>query len=279
MAYEAEISRANPSCFMFLIDQSGSMGDPFGGPGGHRRKADGVADAINRLLQNLTLTCAKSEGIRDYYLVTVLRYGSVVGPALGGVLSGQTLVPMSQVADNPIRLEERRQKIEDGAGGLVEETVKTPIWFEPVAKGGTPMCEALREGSKILDAFVAEHPESFPPIVVNISDGEATDGDPTEAAAAITEHQTADGHALLFNLHLSSSTSPSISFPSDEASLPDQHGRLLFEISSSLPPPMRSAAKSEGFAIDEGARGLVFNADMVKLVQFLDIGTRPGNLR
>jgi hypothetical protein len=54
MPYTAEISRANPSCFLFLIDQSGSMADPFGG-GAARRKADGVADAINRLLQNLVI--------------------------------------------------------------------------------------------------------------------------------------------------------------------------------------------------------------------------------
>ena len=28
MAYSAEISRTNPSCFLFLIDQSGSMQEP-----------------------------------------------------------------------------------------------------------------------------------------------------------------------------------------------------------------------------------------------------------
>jgi hypothetical protein len=230
-------------------------------------------------LQNLVLTCAKSEGIRDYYLVSVLRYGSSVGPGLGGPLSGQTLVAISQVADNPIRLDERTQKTEDGTGGLVDETVKIPVWFEPVAKGGTPMTEALREAGKILDTFVNDHPQSFPPIVVNITDGESTDGDPTEAAASIRKHATADGNALLCNLHLSSSNAAPVSFPSDDAVMPDQYGKLLFEMSSPLPAPMRSAAQSEGFAISEGARGLVFNADMVKVVQFLEIGTRPSNLR
>ena len=66
MPYSAEISRANPSCFLFLIDQSGSMEDPFGGGEATRKKADLVADAINRLLQNLVIKCAKEEGIRDY---------------------------------------------------------------------------------------------------------------------------------------------------------------------------------------------------------------------
>lgn len=63
MAYSAEISRGNPSCFLFLIDQSGSMADVFGGGEGNQKKADGVADAINRMLQNLVIKCAKEEGI------------------------------------------------------------------------------------------------------------------------------------------------------------------------------------------------------------------------
>jgi hypothetical protein len=29
--YTAEISRRNPGCFLFLIDQSYSMSEPFGG--------------------------------------------------------------------------------------------------------------------------------------------------------------------------------------------------------------------------------------------------------
>ena len=51
------------SCFL-LIDQSGSMEDPFAGSDSKRRKADLLADAINRLLQNLVIKCAKEEGIR-----------------------------------------------------------------------------------------------------------------------------------------------------------------------------------------------------------------------
>ena len=31
MAYQAEISRKNPGCFLFLVDQSESMEDPFAG--------------------------------------------------------------------------------------------------------------------------------------------------------------------------------------------------------------------------------------------------------
>ena len=31
MTYTADISRVNPGCFLFILDQSGSMSDPFGG--------------------------------------------------------------------------------------------------------------------------------------------------------------------------------------------------------------------------------------------------------
>ena len=74
MPYTAEIRRNNPTCFLFLVDQSSSMLEPSGG-NKERNKAEGVADAINRLLQNLALKCAKSDGIRDYFHVGVIGYG------------------------------------------------------------------------------------------------------------------------------------------------------------------------------------------------------------
>ena len=92
MSYQAEISRSNPSCFLFLIDQSGSMRDSFGADSG-KRKADGVADAINRLLQNLVIKCAKTEGVRDYYNVGVIGYGHRPGPAFAGALAGASSRP------------------------------------------------------------------------------------------------------------------------------------------------------------------------------------------
>jgi hypothetical protein len=81
MSYQAEISRTNPSCFLFLIDQSGSMEDPFaGGEASRAKRPIQVADAINRLLQNLVIKCAKEEGIRDYFHVGVIGYGDEGGP-------------------------------------------------------------------------------------------------------------------------------------------------------------------------------------------------------
>jgi hypothetical protein len=279
MPYSAEISRANPSCFLFLIDQSGSMEDPFAGGESLRKKADSVADAINRLLQNLVIKCAKEEGIRDYFYVGVIGYGDKVGPALSGALAGKELASISEIGNQPARIEQRVKKVEDGAGGLVEQPIRFPVWFDPKAHGATPMCQALKTAHDVLARWLPQHPDSFPPIVINLSDGEATDGNPAAAALALRQLHNNDGNVLLFNIHLSAKGGHPIEFPDSEANLPDQYARQMFELSSMLTPTMRSIAQHEGYVVSETSRGFVFNADMVSVIKFLDIGTRPSNLR
>ena len=117
MAYQADISRTNPSSFFFLLDQSGSMSDPFAGGDTGRSKADELATIINRLLASLVIRCSKEEGVRDYFEVGVVGYGGRVQSALDGTLDGLGLVPVSRLAQQPLRVEDRVQKISDGAGG------------------------------------------------------------------------------------------------------------------------------------------------------------------
>ena len=273
MPYAADLSRTNPTCFVFLIDQSSSMAEPFGAQP-DKAKAQGVADGINRLLQNLVLKCAKSDGIRDYFHVGVIGYGGRVAWALAGQMSGQKLVPVSVIANHPLRLEDRTRKVDDGAGGLAEQKFKFPVWFEAMAAGRTPMCQALAEATQAVTEFISRHPKCFPPLVINISDGMPTDGNPELAASAVRNLASADGQVLLFNAHLSASPARPVEFPSRESELTDPQARVLFRMSSVLPPKLRDAAKNEGFRVDDQPRGFVFNADLVSVLRFLDIGTR-----
>jgi hypothetical protein len=278
MPYTAEINRNNPSCILFLIDRSGSMNDVWAAESG-RKKADGLSDIINRLLQNLCLKCASGEGIRHYYDVGVIGYGASVGPAFGGSLAGKDLVSITEVADSPAKVLDRTKKVEDGTGGLVEQTVKFPIWFEPVANGATPMCQALTRAQGIISNWVGKHEASFPPIVINITDGEATDGDPSIPAASLTSLSTNDGNVLLFNVHISGASGVAMDFPDSESELPDDHAKLLFGMSSVLPDYMRNMAQQESIPVSDRTRGFVFQGDMTSVIRFLDIGTRPSNLR
>jgi hypothetical protein len=273
MPYAAEIRRTNPTCFLFLVDQSASMLEPFGG-NQDKNKAQGVADAINRLLQNLAIKCAKSEGIRDYFHVGVIGYGGKVAPAFGGALAAHRLAPISAIAKSPLRVEQRTRKVDDGAGGLIEQKFKFPVWFEPVAAGRTPMCKAMELARETLQEFLARYPECFPPLVMNITDGESTDGNPEEPAAKVRSLGSTDGNVLLFNAHLSAKQMRPIEYPDQEAGLPDKYARLLFRMSSVLPPKLQSAAQADGFIATPSSRGFVFNADVVAIVRFLDIGTQ-----
>jgi hypothetical protein len=271
--YSAEISRTNPTAILFLLDQSSSMLEPFGGQP-EKRKADGVADALNRLLQNLVLKCAKADGIRDFFHVGMIRYGGRVESAFGGPLAGATLVPVSKIANNPLRVEVRTRKVDDGAGGLADQQFKFPVWFEATPTGRTPMCAAFAKAKEYLQAFLGVQPNCYPPIVVNITDGQPTDGDPREPAQALRGLASKDGNVLLFNAHLSDKVNRPVEFPSDEAGLPDDFARLLFRMSSELPPKLLQAAKADRFPAAPGSRGFVFNADLVAVIRFLDIGTR-----
>jgi hypothetical protein len=278
MPYSAEISRANPSAFVFLIDQSGSMVEPIAGSE-NKRKCDSVADAINRLLHNLIIKCARGEGVRNFYEVCVIGYGSTVAPAFSGPLAGRDLVPLSEVASSPARVEERIRKVDDGSGGLIEQKVKFPVWFEPIAKGITPMGTALSLTSKVLKEWVVRHMASYPPIVINISDGEATDSGPVPQAEELCSLATEDGNVLLLNCHISNQTTQPIVFPDSDVDLPDSFSKSLFSVSSILPASMRELARAEGFNLGPDARGFAFNADLVELIRFLDIGTRSSNMR
>ncbi|MFL6228031.1 MAG: VWA domain-containing protein [Pyrinomonadaceae bacterium] len=270
--YSSQITRANPTCVVFLIDQSGSMADPFGGDD-LTRKADFVARVVNNALHDLVIRCTKTEEVRDYYHIAVIGYGRAVGPALAGTLSDRLLAPVSEVADQPARIESGYRRAADGAGGYLEVPVRYPVWVFPHADGGTPMCQALRRTRDMLRQWLAEHPRGFPPTVLHLTDGESGDGDPTEVGREIMSLATDDGQALLFNCHVSSRRSRKVEYPRDAAGLPDGFARTLYDISSPLPESFRAAAQQLGVAVAEDSRGFVFNADPSSVVQFYEIGT------
>src|SRR5262249_29255947 len=143
----------------------------------------------------------------------------------------------------------------------------------------TPMCQALQLAYTVLDKWVREHLTSFPPVVINITDGEASDGSPLIPAQAISSLATDDGKVLLFNCHLSSEPAPAIVFHDSEYNLIDEFARQLFLMSSVLPESFQQEASGHGYRVTSQTRGFAFNADLVDLIKFLAIGTRPANLR
>ena len=277
--YEQSISRKRPGCIVFLLDRSDSMKRPWGGNGDSL--AAGAARAINSILMELCLRAQKGQGISYHYFdVGIFGYGlrpiaggEGVESAFSGLLAGRTLVPIHEIRDNPAAL--RDVDSPDIGGG----TVRMPVWVDPVHGGRTPMCEAMAVAGQHTYEWAQAHPESFPPIIINITDGFVTDS-PYDGASLddwakrLMGIGTQDGSALLFNIFVAPESSGDLIFPDSSAGLPNP-GPDLFRISSVLPHPMIRNAAGAGIARQPGSRGFAFNvSDSSTLVKILEIGTR-----
>ena len=260
--YSADIDRSNPTCFVFLIDQSASMQEHYAGAAG-QSKSEALAYQINNLLAELIVKCSRPE-IRDYFHLAVIGYGPKVHSVFGG------LMPVSEV--------ERQARIESRVDPLTGAAALTPVWVNALADGMTPMCAALAQAQSLVEEWVLAHPKCFPPIVINLTDGEANDGQPVDSARRLTGVKSDDGFVLLFNGHLSSVVGGAIEFPGAAADLPaDAYARTLFEMSSVIPSAMQNKAQQRGIHIDSGARGMVFNSDFMAVANLLEMGTTMSN--
>jgi hypothetical protein len=297
MAYEQEISRQHPTLFVFLLDQSYSMEEPLGGnnPEGNR-KMDQLAIAINSWLNNMCIRCTGSEGVKHWVDVALIGYRTdmeanpIIESPLGGELGriakqeNRLLFSINEISDTPARTTQLTKSIfDEDTGEVMEVSEEALVWVEPMAEGGTPMCSALHTVYGIVEQWIQSHQDSFPPIVIHITDGESQEGDPLPYAEPIMDLETTDGQVLLFNCHLSMSQVDPFMFPHNDEILPDEQARVLYGMSSPFPDPIYERAVAEGFDLQSGARGMVFNADMVTLIRFLDMGTRvataPSGLR
>ncbi len=273
MPYSAEISRDNPTSILFVIDQSGSMDEKMTTG---KSKAEFVADVLNKTIYTLVTNCTKADGVRNYFDIGVIGYGgSGVGPGLGGSLSGAIVHPITALANSPLRVEDRTRLEDDGAGGVLERRIKFPVWFDPVSSGGTPMTAALTKAAEALVGWCDAHPNSYPPTIIHVTDGASTDGAPDSVGSALRQISTGDGECLLFNIHVSTQQGETIQFPNTDSALPDSYAKLLFGMSSMLPPHVAKLAADKGYRLAEAARGFMFNADPKDIANFFDIGTRP----
>ena len=144
MPYQADINRTNPGCFLFLIDQSGSMTHALGGQPGIR-KMDQAAETVNRTLDSISQRCSQGIEIRDYFQIGAIGYktdskgNSIVQSLLAETTVDQPFLPISRVVDIA-EVEDRQVKVSDGAGGLVEVERKVPIWLRAEAPNTAHPC-------------------------------------------------------------------------------------------------------------------------------------------
>ena len=260
MQYSADIDRENPTCFVFLIDQSASMQEQYAGAAG-QSKAEALAYQMNNLLRNLIVRCARGLEVMDYFYVAVIGYGNSIDSVFNG------LKPLSEI--NALA------RMVDQSDPLKGQEIMSQAWIDPIANGMTPMCAALKNAHGLVKEWVRGHPKCFPPIVINLTDGEPSDGDPVANAQRLMKVASTDGGVLVFNGHLSADASSPIEFPvlADELPKNNPYAHQLFEMSSVVPESMQAMAAALEIRIRPGARGMVFNSDLVMVAKLLDVGT------
>lgn len=280
MSYTQSLSSENPGYILILIDQSGSMSSKFGGTSGGS-KAEECAKAVNRVLRELGLTCTAGQVIKNRCDISVLSYGASGNQAknaLSGQLASKPVVTMQGLVNCCLKVDTVKMKISDGAGGLVEVDEQFPIWIEPIASGGTPMAAAFEMACNLVDSWTKSHQASFPPIVINITDGAPdSQSDAQVAASKLSQLGTSDGTTLILNAHISEGKAARVELPSSPSQLPpgDGNAKFLFDISSELPPVMFERAGAVGYNnLAPGSRGFVYNADAETMIRLLDVGTR-----
>lgn len=277
--YSQEITRRHRTAIVIALDQSTSMQEELRFGRLRMSKAEAVAYTANILITELIDRSRRKDGVRDYYDVAVVGYSN---DEVRNLLSDGGFVSIKRLAE---RMPEAvtlsfEEVMPDKSTALVKHNIHP--WIEPLAEGNTPLYEALLRIREMVEEWCEQEQnrESFPPIVFNITDGEASDCDDNElryAADMLRRTGTDDGDTLLINIHLSTDISqPSMIFPMAEELLSaNRYARLLAECSSIMPESFNSevaALKSIASAPPYYAMG--YNSSLVELLSIINIGSR-----
>lgn len=282
--YTAQITRATPTAFIFLIDHSVSMKSTTTLFGESISMAEAVARIVNRQINELVLRCIKSNEVRHYFDIAVVGYGDKSYSAWQGNLAGRDFVSPQELRDNPykriiVKEEKKTRK------GLVVKEVEKVQWIEANHTGSwTHFHKAFDHAKRLLDLWMEEHHEQdcYPPTIIHITDG-MYNGESKEniqqKANELKSMFTNDGNVLFFNIHISPNDNNGLTFPKNKEELNgNKYAEDLYELSSLLPLRYNDEiCKIKATDCSERHSAMAVNADMSTLIKLMDIGT-PTNI-
>lgn len=246
------------------------------------RKMDAAALIANFTIDELVMRSTRSGTIRDYYDISVIQYsGEGVEPIIANEDDGllhiihlQDTMPQP-VCYNIVQLED------DGTQSIIPITLHE--WVKPVAQGISPMYEAMIHIKSLVSKWCEDriNRNSFPPIVINITDGCCGDAEEDELCDITNEIGnigTRDGTTLIFNVQLTdveSANCQSIIFPSLNSEIDlDGDGQMLYNMSSDFPWELEPNIDE---MMDGSRKGpykcFARNASICEILAITDIGT------
>jgi len=283
--YTADITRATPTAFIFLIDQSASMNRTTTLYGEDMSMSEAVARIVNSQLEELVLRCMKTNETRHYFDIALIGYGAEAYSAWNGALSGRDFVSPEDIQNNPYKRIITRVERNTPKGKKIKET-ETDQWLEARHDGNwTRMDLAFKKAGKLLEGWMEKYKNCncYPPTIINITDGQyngTTDDEMSELANDLKSMFTNDGNVILFNIHIAPGGVSSVALPVDMNEVGTSYGKTLCRLSSLLPERYNADIalmrndndpKSRHYAMAENAG----TADLIKL---MSIGT-PTNIK
>lgn len=278
--YSQEITRRHRVAIVIAIDQSCSMSGHMVLNGWDLSKAEVVSMVTGRLIDEFIMRSCRDGDYRHYYDIALIGYsGDGIYSLIGHELKFYpiTLLAEQEVPEIPYVLNYRTVSV-----GTRPCNEKVSQWVKPSAKGATPMCKMINCVTTLVEEWCAkeENMDSFPPLVFNITDGEASDGSYDmlrSAAHRLRDTGTSDGKTLFMNVHISSETKHrSIVFPNpNEVPIEIRHAHLLMDMSSIMPEQFHRYIKMCRKELSSPPYiAMSYNASMTGLITMLNIGSR-----
>jgi len=233
--YSSIISEGNPVGVFFILNQSDPTKEIISFDSTEMSKASAECGIIDQVINELIVQNTSNGVIDDRYNIAVLGYGDYVF----NCLKGKGIQSLNELNDNPIFVKTHIKEIRTRQGAKTIEQ-KRPVWVKPRSRGGAYLNKALNSVKKLVDKWTEEHMDSFPPIIIHITEYRyhgAEDSEMIQLAKEIKTLLTNDGNALFFNIHLTwnENTVPVV-FPSNESKICESYyGGMYYLMSSVLP--------------------------------------------
>lgn len=247
--YNARVKTNQPCCLVLMLDQSGSMSQKvINNRGEAVQKAEYLAEEVNKFLNEILLKCRRDDLYKNYFDILIIGYGRKENEHYEGVvlawegkLKGRSWVNVNDLLETYLRKDTIESTNTKAFGPKIIKS-EYKCWIDSYAEGLTPMKKALQFCQPYIKDWVDRNPNSFPPLIFNITDGEVSDvedmSELIQEANALKSLSTSNGNALLFNLLLSDNHEKIEEFPYEhEIGLLEatDYEKALFEASSYIP--------------------------------------------
>ena len=280
--YSQQINRQSRGAFIVMVDCSASMRAMTRFNNTEMPKAEVVALMCNLIIDELIERATRHHVVRNYYDIAVIGYQhnsifSLLAEPLGEGFSNVELLSKFAPSYEIFNL---KQQLDNGLEINIPFSYRP--WITPRASGKTPMYEAFITVRDMIAEWCSrpENRRNFPPIVINITDGECNDATPEELVAIaqdIDKCATEDGHTLLINVHLSALDGDTCRrlFPSERRfTTESNYCKMLFDMSSSIPPCLEPLIDEIIQLEGRGPyRAMAFNASPMELFAVMNIGS------